>query len=187
MPSAALNRRGFLGTVAAAGLLGTLPTPAEAARNAADADPVTTESGRVTGVQGGVRRVTVYKGVPYAASTAGANRWRPPQPAPSWNGVRAADSWGRACPQPVTGIPGDQVSRLGEDCLNLNIWKAATGSGDGPVTGTDVTGSSQGADIYHLLGYLYSTDRPWNSQGRWDSGRASARSKWRTATRGSPS
>ncbi|MGW7237827.1 carboxylesterase/lipase family protein [Streptomyces sp. NPDC054804] len=129
MPPAALNRRGFLGAAAAAGLLGTVPTPAEAARSAADADPVTTESGRATGVQGGLRGVTVYKGLPYAASTAGANRWRPPQPAPSWYGVRTADSWGPACPQPVTGIPAGQVPELGEDCLNLNIWTAATGSG----------------------------------------------------------
>ncbi|MGW5655192.1 carboxylesterase/lipase family protein [Streptomyces humi] len=128
--STALNRRGFLGAAAAAGLLGTLPTPAEAARSAAATDPVTTESGQVTGVQGGLRGVTVYKGVPYAASTAGANRWRPPQPAPSWDGVRAADSWGPACPQPVTGIPSDQVPELSEDCLNLNIWTAATSSGD---------------------------------------------------------
>ncbi|MGY5057361.1 carboxylesterase/lipase family protein [Streptomyces sp. 900105755] len=135
MPSAPLNRpnrlnrRGFLGAAAAAGLLGTLPTPAEA-RTAA-ATTVSTESGQVTGVQGGLRGVTVYKGIPYADTTAGANRWRPPQPAPTWDGVRAADSWGPACPQPVTGIPGDQVPAFGEDCLNLNIWTAATGSGNG--------------------------------------------------------
>ncbi|MEU2422183.1 carboxylesterase family protein [Streptomyces sp. NPDC007851] len=128
--SAALNRRGFLGAAAAAGLLGTLPTPAEAARGAAATDPVSTESGQVTGVQGSLPGVTVYKGVPYAASTAGANRWRPPQPAPPWNGVRTADSWGPACPQPVTGIPLDQVPELSEDCLNLDVWTAATGSGD---------------------------------------------------------
>ncbi|MEV6760445.1 carboxylesterase family protein [Streptomyces sp. NPDC051105] len=153
MTSAALNRRGFLGAAAAAGLLGTLPTPAEAARSAADADPVTTESGQVTGVQGGLRGVTVYKGIPYAASTAGANRWCPPQPAPSWDGVRAADSWGPACPQPVTGIPDDQVPELGEDCLNLNIWTAATGSGSGrPV-----------------LVWLYGGDRAlWSGQEMYD-------------------
>ncbi|WP_308310633.1 carboxylesterase family protein [Streptomyces sp. GbtcB6] len=127
MPSARLNRRGFLGAAAAAGLLGTLATPAEA--KTAAATVISTESGQVTGVQGSLRGVTVYKGIPYAATTAGANRWRPPQPAPSWDGVRAADSWGPACPQPVTGIPADQVPELGEDCLNLNIWTSATGSG----------------------------------------------------------
>lgn len=135
MPSAPLNRpnrlnrRGFLGAAAVAGLLGTLPTRAEARTAAATA--VSTESGQVTGVQGGLRGVTVYKGIPYADTTAGANRWRPPQPAPTWDGVRAADSWGPACPQPVTGIPGDQVPAFGEDCLHLNVWTAATGSGNG--------------------------------------------------------
>ncbi|GGN11318.1 carboxylesterase/lipase family protein [Streptomyces fuscichromogenes] len=129
LPSAPLNRRGFLGAAAAAGLLGTLSTPAAAKTSAATV--ISTESGQVTGVQGGLRGVTVYKGVPYADTTAGANRWRPPQPAPSWNGVRAADSWGPACPQPVTDIPADQVPAFGEDCLNLNIWTADSGSGDG--------------------------------------------------------
>ncbi|MFE2064755.1 carboxylesterase/lipase family protein [Streptomyces sp. NPDC059467] len=129
MRSAVLNRRGFLGAAAAAGLLGALATPAEAARSAA-ATPVTTESGQVTGAQGGLHGVTVYKGIPYAASTAGPGRWRPPQPAPSWDGVRAADSFGPACPQPVTGIPSDQVPELSEDCLNLNIWTAAASSSD---------------------------------------------------------
>ncbi|MFJ9561251.1 carboxylesterase/lipase family protein [Streptomyces fuscichromogenes] len=129
LPSAPLNRRGFLGAAAAAGLLGTLSTPAAAKTSAATV--ISTESGQVTGVQGSLRGTTVYKGVPYADTTAGANRWRPPQPAPSWSGVRAADSWGPACPQPVTGIPADQVPELGEDCLNLNIWTADPGSGDG--------------------------------------------------------
>ncbi|MEU1167989.1 carboxylesterase family protein, partial [Streptomyces sp. NPDC005921] len=90
--------------------------------------PVVTESGRVTGVPAGLHGVTVYKGIPYAASTAGENRWRAPRPAPSWKGVRKADTWGAACPQPVTGIPAEQVPSLSEDCLNLNIWTGATPS-----------------------------------------------------------
>ncbi|MFI6249203.1 carboxylesterase/lipase family protein [Streptomyces sp. NPDC051016] len=153
LPSAALNRRGFLGAAAAAGLLGTLSTPAQAARSTAAADPVTIESGRLTGVQGGLKGVTVYKGVPYAASTAGANRWRPPQPAPSWDGVRAADSFGPACPQPVTGIPGDQVPELSEDCLNLDIWTAASGSADSRPVLVWLYGGAQalwsGQEIYN--------------------------------------
>ncbi|MFK0150804.1 carboxylesterase/lipase family protein [Streptomyces sp. NPDC090493] len=157
MPSASLNRpnrlsrRGFLGAATAAGLLGTQATPAEA--KTAAATVISTESGQVTGVQGGLRGVTVYKGIPYAATTAGANRWRPPQPAPSWDGVRAADSWGPACPQPVTGIPADQVPELGEDCLNLNIWTAAAGSGNSSPVLVWLCGGEQalwsGQEIYN--------------------------------------
>ncbi|MFJ3306548.1 carboxylesterase/lipase family protein [Streptomyces sp. NPDC086549] len=133
--AAALGRRGFLaraaGVATGAALLGALDSaPALAADSraaaSAAADPVTTESGSVTGATGGLRGVTVYKGIPYAASTAGENRWRPPRPAPSWEGTRKATSWGPACPQPVTGIADDQVPELSEDCLNLNIWTAAT-------------------------------------------------------------
>ncbi|MEU9413548.1 carboxylesterase family protein [Streptomyces sp. NPDC048281] len=150
LTSVPLSRRGFLGAATAAGLLGAQAAPAEA-RTAATV--ISTESGQVTGVQGGLRGVTVYQGIPYAATTAGANRWRPPQPAPSWDGVRAADSWGPACPQPVSGIPADQVPALGEDCLNLNIWTAATGSGSGSPVLVWLYGGEQalwsGQEIYN--------------------------------------
>ncbi|WP_157880781.1 carboxylesterase family protein [Streptomyces sp. Root1310] len=90
------------------------------------AEPVRTEAGLVSGVPAPLHGVTVFKGIPYAASTTGRNRWRAPQPAASWKGVRKADTWGAACPQPVDGIPARQVPELSEDCLNLNIWTAAS-------------------------------------------------------------
>ncbi|MFI6336278.1 carboxylesterase/lipase family protein [Streptomyces sp. NPDC050535] len=132
VPSArpeALGRRGFLGRTAGAAvgtaLFASLETvPASAASRA----PVRTESGLVTGVPAALDGITVYKGIPYAASTAGRNRWRAPRPAPSWKGVRRADTWGAACPQPVTGIAADKVPPLSEDCLNLNIWTGAARS-----------------------------------------------------------
>ncbi|MFI6253564.1 carboxylesterase/lipase family protein [Streptomyces sp. NPDC051016] len=127
------GRRRFLaGTAAsAAGAAlagGVTAGPAQASERGGADRPVATESGRVTGVPAGLDGVTVYKGIPYAASTAGENRWRAPQPAPSWKGVRKADTWGAACPQPVTGIPAEQVPSLSEDCLNLNIWTGASSS-----------------------------------------------------------
>lgn len=135
----ALARRGFLGRTAGAAvgaaLLGAVETaPASAAsesaagaRSVADR-PVRTESGLVTGTPAALDGVTVYKGIPYAASTAGKNRWRAPQPAPSWKGIRKADTWGAACPQPVMGIDADKVPELSEDCLNLNIWTGKASS-----------------------------------------------------------
>jgi para-nitrobenzyl esterase len=61
------------------------------------AEPVNIESGLV---QGTVEdRLSVYRGIPYAASPLGDLRWRATQPAPKWQGVRAANEFGRACIQ----------------------------------------------------------------------------------------
>ena len=93
--------------------------------------PVHTRSGLVTGTAAALPGVIVYKGLPYAASTAGPNRFRAPQPAPSWSGVRHADTFGPACPQPLDGIPdGETTPALSEDCLNLNVWTSARTDGD---------------------------------------------------------
>jgi para-nitrobenzyl esterase len=68
--------------------------------------------------------VLIFKGIPFAASTAGANRWRAPQPVAAWSGVKAATSFGAACPQPH--LSDDAWARVGpqsEDCLFLNVWR----------------------------------------------------------------
>lgn len=127
-PQPELRRRDFLGRTAgvAAGavLLDTLGAPASSAAQPLASRPVRTESGLVSGVPAAVSGVTVFKGIPYAASTAGKNRWRPPQPVPSWKGVRKADTFGDAPPQASTTLT------MSEDCLNLNIWTSARSAGD---------------------------------------------------------
>src|SRR5688572_25814653 len=57
---------------------------------------VTTESGDVTGVMAGETRA--FLGVPYAASTAGENRWRPAQAPAAWTTPRPAIERGAPCP-----------------------------------------------------------------------------------------
>ena len=94
-----------------------------------------TETGLVRGVVGTDARITVYKGIPFAASTAGKNRWRPPQPAEPWEGVRDCSEFG---PIPMQRVPGanpegfyskewhvDPEVPMGEDCLRINIWTPA--------------------------------------------------------------
>lgn len=75
---------------------------------------VETEGGVVRGVsEPGIR---VFRGIPYAAPPVGPMRWRPPQPAERWEGVRATEEFGSVCPQ--SGAPEPMT----EDCLTLNIW-----------------------------------------------------------------
>jgi para-nitrobenzyl esterase len=63
--------------------------------------------------------LTVYRGIPFAAPPVGDLRWRAPQPAAKWEGVRPADKF---APQCVQSIPGITTS---EDCLYLNVWTPA--------------------------------------------------------------
>jgi len=68
----------------------------------------------------------VFLGIPYAAQPVGALRWRPPQPAPHWSGVREAEHWGPACPQrPSPWLPemlGIRAMPTSEACLYVNVW-----------------------------------------------------------------
>ncbi|MER6082835.1 carboxylesterase family protein [Streptomyces sp. NPDC001833] len=125
---AELDRRSFLGRTigAAAGavLLDAVGAAPSSAAEPLGGRPVRTQSGLVTGVPAAAAGVTVFKGIPYGATTAGKNRWRPPQPPPSWHGVRAADTFGDAPPQASTTLT------MSEDCLNLNIWTGATGGSE---------------------------------------------------------
>src|SRR5690349_12578625 len=51
--------------------------------------PIKVETGLLQGtVEDGL---TIYRGIPYAAPPVGDLRWRPPQQARKWEGVRAAN------------------------------------------------------------------------------------------------
>ena len=100
-----------------------------------------TENGKVRGVVGTNARITVYKGIPYAAPPVGENRWRPPQPAANWDGVRVCDTFGPICFQKTPGKdPNAFYSKEwhvdpqipnSEDGLYLNIWTPANKPGEG--------------------------------------------------------
>jgi para-nitrobenzyl esterase len=78
-------------------------------------------------------QIRIFKGIPYAAAPIGDLRWKEPQPAPSWEGVRDATEFGRQCMQGP--IFGDIVfpQPPSEDCLSLNVWTPAKPSGRLPV------------------------------------------------------
>src|ERR1017187_4977593 len=58
--------------------------------DAATVARVKVEGGLVQGIAGD--NLTVYKGISFAAPPVGDLRWRAPQPAPKWEGVRQARS-----------------------------------------------------------------------------------------------
>ncbi len=69
----------------------------------------------------------VWRGVPFAASTGGENRWRAPRPAPPWEGVRDATRFAERCPQLTNRLDEDEGLGPGlvigsEDCLALDVY-----------------------------------------------------------------
>ena len=65
----------------------------------------------------------VFKNIPYAAPPVGDLRWRPPQPALSWSGMRDASKFGESCPQQYIKNLSDGLGLPGsEDCLKLNVY-----------------------------------------------------------------
>lgn len=97
-----------------------------AAASAEDAaSPVAAvESGVLRGAADGDAHA--FLGVPYAAPPVGDLRYRPPAPAPSWSGERAATAYASPCPQFPAGMVGRAPEYLGqEDCLYLNVWTPA--------------------------------------------------------------
>lgn len=85
--------------------------------------PVNVEEGIVQGTS--EDGLTVYRGIPFAAPPVGDLRWRAPQPAAKWEGVRQADKFG---PDPIQawGPPKGKS----EDCLYLNVWTPAKSASD---------------------------------------------------------
>jgi carboxylesterase type B len=65
--------------------------------------------------------VDAFLGIPFAESTAGANRFQPPVPKARLDGVLAADTLSPACPQVLN--PPQGATSISEDCLTVNVWR----------------------------------------------------------------
>ena len=117
----------------ALGLLAATVTGAAAAgqpsgsANGSNSAVVKTDHGLIRGAVDGQTRT--FLGIPYAAPPTKQNdlRWKPPQPAAAWTGVRDATKAGSSCPQP-SGFPMTEQS-TSEDCLYLNVTTPASAAG----------------------------------------------------------
>jgi len=97
---------------------------------------VATGSGSVAGyIRNGI---FTFKGIPYADTTEGAQRFMPPLKPKPWAGVRSSRQYGYVCPQgPRTGWANDEEAFMfswddgvpSEDCLRLNIWSPRVNDG----------------------------------------------------------
>ena len=67
--------------------------------SAAITEPVKIDTGLISGTTTSSDDVRVFKGIPFAAPPVGDLRWRAPQPAAHWDGVRKADQFGPVCMQ----------------------------------------------------------------------------------------
>jgi para-nitrobenzyl esterase len=124
-----LDRRDF--TTAAALLVGGALFGVPAAAQSPGAT-VETAAGRVRGRQ--VDGIHSFKGIPYGASTAGANRFMAPRKPQPWAGVRDAFRFGHQSPQnmrftDVLAPQADPSEGFDEDCLALNVWTPGVGDG----------------------------------------------------------
>ena len=125
------NRRSALAVAAAAAVLGAC-SPSVA--TVLPANPrVTTDGGTLEGGVDSLNNVLVFSGIQYAAPPVGDLRWRPPQPAASWQGVRKADRLGHNCMQlQPYGDIDPFAAGVSEDCLYLNVWSKSL-DGNRPV------------------------------------------------------
>jgi para-nitrobenzyl esterase len=151
-----VSRRAILKSSLWGGALAALPgfaMPASegAAESTSMAAVVETTSGKVRGVV--VNGVHAYRGIPYGASTAGANRFMPPRKPEPWTGVKDAFQNGHSSPQvaPAPGAIGWGLrgsAAQGEDCLVLNVF-----SKGGP--GADIARKRPVMMWIHGGGYAY--------------------------------
>ena len=107
------------------GLFLATQMPTEAQNNAFSVQ-TTVENGVIEGNYDTKTGIQTYFGVPFAKPPVGELRWKAPQPADNWKGVKQTKQFSARPMQTV--VFGDMNSRsngVSEDCLYLNVWTPA--------------------------------------------------------------
>jgi para-nitrobenzyl esterase len=80
--------------------------------------------------------ILVFRGIPFAKPPLGPLRFRAPERAEPWSGVRDAVRFGPGAHQanrPLAPVLGIVIPEQSEDCLTLNVWTPACDGGRRPV------------------------------------------------------
>jgi len=184
--SALMDRRSFLtqSSLALAGITGfsVLGASCHALTQSQAGEMVEAKTayGRLRGKRNG--DVIAFKGVRYAGSVSGENRFKAPPPLQPWAGVRDAFTPGPPAFQSPRASFGKEEPFPSEDCLVLNIWTPAVDQrrrpvmfynhGGGFVIGSGSTWYQDGSNLARkydvvvvatnhrlgLLGYLFLAD-----------------------------
>ena len=126
------HRRSVFTFAAAAVVLGAC-SPSVATTPLPTSPRVMTDAGTLEGRVDTLNKVLVFEGIPYAAPPVGDLRWRPPQPAAPWQGVRNAGRLAHNCMQlQPYGDIDPFAAGVSEDCLYLNVWSKSL-DGNRPV------------------------------------------------------
>ncbi len=88
---------------------------------------VETDNGRIRG--GHSRGAFAFKGIPYAGSVSGKNRFKAAPRVMPWTGVRDATVLGPPAIQAPGGTYGEHEPPYSEECLVLNVWTPAINDG----------------------------------------------------------
>jgi para-nitrobenzyl esterase len=151
-----LDRRAFLrcftmatGALSASGILGCR-SPEQTLSGTVVAK---TRYGRIRGAR--ENGVIVFKGIPYAGSPAGENRFKPAPKLQPWSGIRDTLTYGAQSIQPPDPAwPKEWKPAISnEDCLFLNVWTPGINHGKSrPVMfyshGGGFSTGNGGADVW---------------------------------------
>ena len=127
-----IDRRTLLTSSLIGGVLARRTGLAATIATSAESPVADTSAGKVSGMVN--NGVSVFRGIPYGASTAGANRFMPPRKPEPWTGIRNAFENGHTAPQlmPAASAIGFGLrsnSIQGEDCLVLNVFTPGLNDG----------------------------------------------------------